>query len=269
MASRIKLTGVLLLLIALVTVSCNKEDSYDPITLSYNAYGPIFDNQTKLISIPLFGESLPISISGGDGNFSITNNSESVIGYALDGKALIIYAIVPGTGSIVIKDNSNNSYTLNVTVFSNEVPQVKVSSYAIVRGNGMDVVRKATLEQKIIADAPTGIWQFGSDNIQIGIPFVARQYLTDAEDSDYKEYTAVLQKGMPQGQTAPPVTVACCFTMKSNTEEFVLYICEPFQLDNGKLIRGNSFMKEVTSRYIAEYPEITYVYEVQSYFNQN
>lgn len=268
MTSKINFAGILLLLVALMTVSCDKEKTYEPITLLYNAYGPVFDNQSRLISVPLFGESLPIFINGGDGNFSITNNSEFV-GCTLDGKRLIIYAVAPGTGSVVIKDNSRNIYTLQVKVLSNEANQVKVSSYAIVKGVNMDVIRKATLERKIAADAPTGLWQFGSDNIQTGIPFIARQYLTDAENSGYKEYAAVLQKSIPQGQTAPPVPVACCFTMKSDTEEFVLYICEPFQLDNGKLIRGYNWVREVTSRYIAEYPEITQAFEVQSYFNQD
>ena len=271
MTSKIKFTSILLFLVAFGVISCNKEESYEPITLLYDAYGPTFDNQTKLITIPLFGESLPILINGGDGNFSITNNSQSVIDYTFDGQSLIIQAITPGTGSITIKDNSRNSYILQITVFSNEVSDVKVSSYAIVRGVNMDAWRKATLEQKIIADAPTGVLQFRPDVIKIGIPFIARQYLTNAEDSEYKEYTAVLQNGQqqPQGQMPLITEVACWFTMKSDAEEFELYICQPFHLDNGKLIRGYNFISEVTNRYIEEYPEITAAFEVQSYFNQN
>ena len=271
MTSKIKSTSILLLLFAFLAISCNKKESYEPITLSYDAYGPTFDNQTKLITIPLFGESLPILIIGGDGSFSITNNSQSLIGYTFDGRSLIIQAIMSGTGSIMIKDNSGNSYTLQITVFRNELTEVKVSSFAIVRGVDMDASRKAALEQKIIADAPIGGWrQLGSDAIKTGVPFIIRQYLTDTEDSEYKEYTAVLQNDeQPQGQMPLLTPVMCWFTMKSNAEEFELYICQPFHLDNGKLVRGYNFIREVTSRYIAEYPEITAAFEVQSSFNQN
>ena len=272
MISKIKLTSILLLLVAFLVISCSKEESYEPITLSYDAYGPTFDNQTRLIAIPLFGESLPILINGGDGNFSITNNSQSVIGCTFDGRSLVIQAIMQGTGSITIKDNSRNSYILQITVFSNGVTDVKISSYAIVRGVDMDASRKAALEQKIIADAPTGGWrQLGSDAIEIGIPFILRQYLTDAEDSEYKEYTAVLQNGnsQPQGQMPLLTPVMCWFTVKSDAEEFELYICQPFYLDNGKLVRGYNFIREVTDRYIVDYPEITAAFEVQSSFNQN
>lgn len=247
-------------------VSCDKDKTYNPITLSYDADGIVFDNQTRLISVPLFGKSLPILINGGDGDFSITNDSEFV-DCALDGKTLIIYAISPGTGSVVIKDNSHNSYTLQVTVSNKEVASAKVSSYPIVRGVGMEASRKAALERQIVADAPTGIWQFVNVYIQVGIPFIARQYLTNAENSEYKEYTAVLQEKNQHGQTAPAQVVSC-FLMKSDTEEFMLYICQPFYLDNGKLIRGYNFVKEVTSRYIAEYSEITHAFEVQSYLDQ-
>ena len=61
----------------------------------------------------------------------------------------------------------------------------------------------------------------------------------------------------------------CVFTVKSDAEEFELYICQPFYLDSGKLIRGYNFVREVTDRYIADYPEITAAFEVQSSFNQN
>lgn len=270
MISKTKLTGILLLFIAFMAVSCNdKEHSYDPITLSYDVSGQTFDNQSRLISVQLFGASLPILINGGDGHFSITNNSETIIHYTLDDKTITIYALSPGTGNLEIRDNSHNSYILQITVFSNEVPAAKMFSYAVVRGVDMDASRKADLEQKIVADAPTGGWQFSSTTISTGVPFTARLYLTDAEDSEYKEYTAVLQSGSPQDQTPPLDKVEMWFTMKSDTEEFRLYICHPFLLDNGKLVRGYSLVIEVTNRYITEYPEITHAFEVRSSYNQD
>jgi len=157
-----------------------------------------------------------------------------------------------------------------ISVPNNEATDIKVSSYAIVRGIDLSASRKAALEQKIVADAPTGGWQqLGSDAIETGIPFIIRRYLTNAEDSEYKEYTAILQNGEPQGQMPPLTAVMAWFTMKSDAEEFELYICQPFHLDNGKLVRGYNFIKEVTDRYIVDYPEITAAFEVQSSFNQN
>ncbi len=258
---RLKFIGSLLLLIAFMAVSCNKEESYDPITLSYNAYGPVFDNQSKRITIQMFNESLPLLINGGDGRFSITNNSESVIGYTLDGKTLTLQAVSYGTGSIVIHDKSGNSYTLEVFV------QVKVSSYAIVRGNDMDILRKAQLEEQIIADAPKGIWQFNTYILETGKEFKSKLFLTDAENSEYKEYDSVVQGDVPGGQTSPPAQVETWITMKSDTEEFLLFICQPFILDNGKFIRGYNLIRDVKDRYIAEYPEITHAFEVQSYYS--
>ena len=266
---RLRPIGILLLLTAFMAVSCdNTEESYDPITLSYDAYGPVFDNESKQISIPLFGESLPIVINGGDSRFSITNNSESIIGYTLDGKTLTILAISPGTGSIVIRDSSGNSYTLEVVVFNDQISKIEISSYAIVRGDDMDPSRIATLEKQIVADAPKGIWQFDTNVLETGKEFKSRLFLTDDTDSEYIEYDSVVKGDVPEGQMFPRAQIVIWITMKSDTEEFLLFICQPFKLDNGKLIRGYNLIRDVKDRYISEYPEITHAFEVQSYYPQ-
>ena len=272
MILKTKFTGMLLLLIALLSVSCSDKEEYlDSITLSYVADGVVFDNQAKLISIPLLSESLPIQINGGDGNYSITNNSTSIINHEYNGQLLVISALSTGSGSITISDNSKNSYILKINVFSNQNSTVKTYTYGHILSDGITKARRTELANKIAANAVTGAWHFQTSSVEEGKEFTARLYFTDDEESEYKEY-----KCMPKGeieslhQAAPPaVQVVLWLVMKSDTEKFVLYICQPFVLDSGKLIRGYNLVRNVTDRYITEYPEITGAWEVQSYYNQD
>lgn len=277
--AKFKIAICLLLLSAFAATSCGEKDDpqpdppYDPITLLYHeTVGIPFDNNTKRIQLMCGNLSLPIRIVGGDGVYELTNNTPQLLEYTLDGDVFTIAPVAEGEGSISIEDQSGNSYTLMVDVIKSSTPQVdgRFYTYAYIETDGMDPKKKTELEQKIIADAPEGVWDFGMSVIIEGERSIAKRYLTLDEDSEYREYNCVCKRDYPASEKAfwLPTQILTWLTMKSDDEEFVLYLCQPIVFDDGRIIRGYNLVINVTDRYINEYPEIKGAYEIQSGYRQ-
>lgn len=277
-----KSVGGMLMLLAFLVSSCTSEPNYDPIKLSYDADGVVSDNQAKYVSLDLLSKSLPLMIHGGDGNFAIANSNEELVFVEFDitTRTFVINPKSVGTGTLRIEDTAGNKFILDFRVTytppdqpptntpSNPPHEYKVSTYAIVVSESMDCVRKAELEARIVSDAPKGLWDFRSTIIQAGVPFTAWWLLTNSKDSEHKEYTTIL-KGTISDHQKPILfnaQILTWFTMKSDREEFVLYITKPpYYLDDKTIIGGYAFISDVIHRYIDDYPELTKAYELQSY----
>lgn len=265
----VKQIGSLLLLLALALVSCEKEKSYDPITLSHAiAENGDFDNEARLLTLSHTGgwmppsvfvglsdARLPLSINGGDGHYIVTNDNEKVVDIKMDGHTMRIKSVIPGSAMVTIQDRSKNTYALQINVTARSV---KVSSYAIVYSDDMDAARKAELENRIIADAPKGRWEFTNGK--------ARIYLTDAEGAEYRHYDCV-SKSDYQIPILINTQLLSWRLMRSDEEEFLFMIASPpLTLNDGRVVeRANSLACDVTHRYIDEYPEIERAYEIQIY----
>lgn len=76
-----ELLGIVLLFLSAINfVSCSDDDELSPITLEYENSNVIFDNEKRTFNLtPFSGETTPLYIKGGDGNYKITNSDKSVV----------------------------------------------------------------------------------------------------------------------------------------------------------------------------------------------
>lgn len=267
--TKIKLFVALLLLVA-SAVSCDEnKPHYDPITLSFADGSGYLNSMNISITTPMPNEFPPLLISGGDGHYTVINGNEECIAYELAGQTLTIKSIAAGRGTITIHDRTGNVCELQVHVISTQVTGARLYTYPLVKTDGMDPAKKAELEQKIVDDAPTGAWDFGATSfLEDGMVTTAKRYLTTEKDSDYLQYNCTFKGKVPANQwLLIYAQIVTWFVMKSDTEEFALFICQPFTED-GKLMRGYNLIRDVTDRYIGDYPEITRAYEIQTGYPQ-
>lgn len=259
----------LLLFVAIGIISCDKDKPYEPITLSF-ADGSGNLNSINCIGITLPEQFPPLIISGGDGHYTITNNCPECIDYEFDGRILTVKSVAAGWGNIIITDRSGNSYELQAQVTNPQISVAQLYTYPLVKTDGMDPTKKTELEYKIINDAPKGAWDFGSTSLSKGMVTIAKRYFSNTEDSEFIEYSCTFEGEAPSGHRSFAIAtqIETWFVMKSDTEEFILYLCQPF-IEDGKQMRGYNLVRDVTDKYIDDYPEITRAYEIQTGYLQS
>lgn len=262
----------MLLLMAFAAISCGEKDDpqqpdptpCDPITLTYNhdSFYSV-DNESKRIKMVLMRTKI-IFIHGGDGKYKVSNHSADKIRFYQTDSMISVNAKAIGAGSLTISDGSGNEYNLDIEVVGEGADRARVYTYPYIIAKEMDRQRKAQLQQRIIDDAPCGEWTFNTE-INEQVRYFARRYMTDDENGGYKEYE-YLNKIPNDYEIKPfwaPSEILWSRLIRSDTEEFILYYCEPFANEEGKWIRGSNYIIDVTDRYIEEYPEIIAAYEAQ------
>lgn len=149
---------LLLILTVVLTTSCTKNDS-QPIELYSVGYddqtNPVIDNQVE-IRFPAL-EKTQLRISGGDGNFAVTNSNENILMMTLIDNAIDITPLTIGNSVVTITDKSGNSYMLNVKVDYRTIGMIIEKQDIIVIGNKLSEVEKNEIREKAAMTLPVKI----------------------------------------------------------------------------------------------------------------
>jgi len=264
-----ELLGMLLLLLSTISfTSCSDDEEVSPIILEYENPNVIFDNEKRIFNITLFsGETTPLYIKGGDGNYKITNSDETVVYADLDGKKICFQAQRLGNAFIKIEDTANNSYTLSVTIkyreFANTITQRKY----IILGDELTVGDKTKLENEIKAIDLTDKYLFTYKDAENSIGSVCIWNI----DSKMKEYdfTNELIKLSDEDE----ILIAGEFklreynkvTIKGENYEEVIYVTKSFfplikTKMNNYPMPTYCYIKDLTEKYKSAYPMVEHIY---------
>ncbi len=149
---------ILTVVFSLIT-SC--KDKYSPIYLvSVADHAQITDGYLELNSFSTGDKYL---IRGGNGNYLIKNENETVVDYRYDGDTLTLLPVSIGKAHAVIADRSGNSYSLSISVNNPEDIYVVDSLSSEVEGDDLTKGEEAELKARIFEDSPVqpgGRFQF-------------------------------------------------------------------------------------------------------------
>ena len=131
--------------------ACSDSD-YAPISLvNVNDQGDRIEKNTLVINA--FNQGTSFYIQGGDGHYTIKNNSADIVDYRYNGKELTFIPVGLGTGTIVIADFAGNSMVLTIEVTNRESTYFVQELNSEVSGDRLFVGDKDELEKKIIKDS--------------------------------------------------------------------------------------------------------------------
>lgn len=153
------LLGILLMsLLTMFIVGCSK-DSNEPIQLHYSIYNdkpnPVTGNQV-LILFPT-SEKTQLVVSGGDGNFAITNSDKTIIDVSINDRLIDITPLSTGDAFVSITDKSDNLYVFSVKVYYKEYNLMVDKQDVIVIGDKLSEVQKTEIQQKAILTLPVKV----------------------------------------------------------------------------------------------------------------
>ena len=137
---------------ALLGFTACDDNDYAPIRLiNTDESGQQVKNHT--LAMYAFSKGESFYIKGGDGHYTITNNSEGIIDYRYDGKVLTFMPVGLGTATLIIRDLAKNSLVLTIEVSNRKVVLnvTGVESYA--NGRKMIVEDVDRLRQQIINES--------------------------------------------------------------------------------------------------------------------
>lgn len=145
-------------LLAVFIVSCSKDD-IEPIQLHYATYGdkptPVVDNQVSIL-FPTSGK-IQLLVSGGDGDFTISNSDKTKLDVSLDDRFMDITPLSTGNTMVTVADKSGNSYILHVKADYRENRFIVEKQDVIVIGDELSEVQKAEIRQKAILTLPVKV----------------------------------------------------------------------------------------------------------------
>ncbi len=141
------------ILLAMQLSACSDDDeALSPITLEYEDSQITFDNESRSLRLQAFGaETSPLLIKGGDGSYKVTNHSNEIVQVNYDGKKITFLPKGVGTTSVIIEDNTNNNYILNIEVDYLKLSHKVIKSITIIQGDNMTVGDKKKLEEEVKA----------------------------------------------------------------------------------------------------------------------
>lgn len=264
-----ELLGMLLLFLSAINfASCSDDDELSPITLEYEDSNVIFDNEIHTFNLtPFSGETTPLHIKGGDGNYKITNSDESVVRVNFDGTKISLQAQSLGNAFVKIEDAANNSYTLSVIIKYREFANAIVQRKYIITGDGLTVGDKTKLENEIKATDFTDKYLFTYKDAENSIGSVCvwnkdnktKEYNFTNELIKLSEENAILIAGEYKLHEYNKVTI-----QGENYSE-VLYVTRSFFSLIGT--RMNNFpnptycyIKDLTEQYKSVYPKAEHIY---------
>ena len=272
-----KLIGVLLLFLATISLaSCSDDEKLSPITLGYEDSNVIFDNERRVFNLtPFSGETTPLYIKGGDGNYNITNSDENVVQANFDGKKISLQAKKLGSAFIKIEDTANNSYTLSVTIkyreFANTITQRK---YVII-GDELTIGDKAKLENEIKITDLTERYLFTYKDAENSTGSVCvwnkdskmKEYEFTNELIKLSEEDAILIAGEYKLREYNKVTI-----QGENYEE-VIYVTKSFfplikSRMNNYPMPAYCYIKDLTEKHKSAYPKVEHIYCIYEVINK-
>ena len=264
-----KLFGILLLFLSAINfASCSNDDELSPITLEYEDSSATFDNEKRAFNLtPFSGETTPLYIKGGDGNYTITNSDESIVHVNSDGTKISLKAQAIGNAYVKIEDAANNSYTLSVTVKYREAAIAIVQRKYIIKGDELTVGDKTKLENAIKAADQTDKYLFTYKDAGNSIGSICiwdkdkqmKEYDFTDELVKLSEEDAILIAGEYKIREYNKVSIQG----KSYNE--TLYITRNFFYlisTRDILVPAYCFTKDLTEQYKPAYPKVEQVYIV-------
>lgn len=260
-------SGILImsLLAVFITTGCS-EDSNDPIQLHYTIYNdnpnPVTDNQVAIL-FPT-SDKTQLEISGGDGNFSVSNSDKTKLNVSIDRRFIDITPLSIGEAIIVITDKSGNSYILTVKVCYKEM-NIKVEKQdVIVVGDKLSEAQKAEIRQKAILTLPVNVnggfklvYNEGRE-VNKGIAFIYKDNFESTPVESIFEFKQV-EKNINGVIQQYPV---CVITINGKQREFIVnkYITPKSKAD---IMVPMAFNEDLTEQYKTEYPDVELVYTQQ------
>ncbi len=264
-----ELLGILLLFLSTISfISCSDDKDLSPIKLEYEDPSVIFDNEKRAFSLtPFSGETTPLYIKGGDGNYSITNSDDNVVHVNFDGKKISLQAQGLGNAFIKIEDTANNSYTLSVTIKYREFANAIAQRKCVIIGNELTAEDKTKLENEIKATDLTDKYLFTYKDAEYSTGSVS-VWSTDGKMKEYdftnkhiklSEEEEILIAGEHILRAYNIVTIQ---GENYNDEFFVttnfFHLIETRMSVKPKL--DYCFIKDLTERYKSAYPKAEQIY---------
>ncbi len=263
-----ELLGIVLLFLSAINfVSCSDDDELSPITLEYENSNVIFDNEKRTFNLtPFSGETTPLYIKGGDGNYKITNSDKSVVHVNFDGTKISLQAKSLGNAFVKIEDTANNSYTLSVTIKYKELANAIIQRKYIITGDELTVGDKNKLENEIKATDLTDKYLFTYKDAENSIGSVciwnkdnkAKEYDFTNELIKLSEENVILIAGEYKLREYNKVTI-----QGENYSE-ILYVTKDFfpliETKSDYLRPQYCYIKDLTEQYKLVYPKVAHIY---------
>lgn len=264
-----ELLGILLLFLSVISFTgCSDNEKLSPITLEYENPHVIFDNEKCALNLnPFSGETTPLYIKGGDGNYKITNSDENVVYANFDGEKITLQAKGLGNAFIKIEDTANNSYILSVTIKYKELETAIIQRKYIITGDELTVEDKAKLENEIKATDRTAKYLFTYKDAEDSTGSVCiwnkdnkmQEYTFTNEPIKLSEEDAILIAGKYPLREYNKVTI-----QKGNDSEVMYMTRDFFPLLETRMNYTPKprycYIKDLTEKYKPTYPEIEHIY---------
>ena len=259
------ISGLLLIcILSSLIISCgkDKEDVFQPITLSFGNGDPINNNIDFVLSESV--STLELFIKGGDESYKVSNSNDDVISVQQKEAKIILTPLIIGKSTITINDNSKNSYSLSIIVTSSAIG---LSSYkCLIYGDNLTNEDKTSLETEMLS-LIKGYKFIYNDDRRTG---VCRMFFDKIDGKKYDEYDFVTLGEIPE--SCKPIMfqeqIISWWTLKSETEDTVLFITN--YIGQTKNMAGtrmptmsNSLVIDATNRYKAKYSNLEKAYIVQ------
>lgn len=250
-------TAMWILLISFFTfcwVSCDK-DSNEPLSLDQ-----VENNSIKLY----YGSKGGVTIIGGDGNYSFSCDSSLLKAKMTSRNYISFEALGVGNAAVTIKDQSGNSYTLNVLISYKTENIVVTKLDATVVGNDMTTDEKKELKEKALTTIPVKIgggYKFvyteneNQDNTN-GIVFIyPEKYGNDSIKGTFERSIMKEAYGSSSYST---------YTLHyKNTDRTFLLMQYSGQVTKSIGYQTIQFAEDLKGQYETEYPNVEQVYTSQ------
>lgn len=261
-----KLSVIIAILVTAISfVSCSK-DSNEPIQLHYAIYNdkpnPVIDNQVAIL-FPT-SDKTQLVISGGDGNFSISNSDKTILNISINDRFIDITPLSIGDATVTIIDKSGNSYTLNVKVYYREIKLIVDKQDVIVIGDKLSEEQKAAIQQKAILTLPVkvngGFKLVYNEGLQTGKgkAFIYKDHFEDMTDESTFEIKRIKIEVNEMIREYPAYVIM----IDGKQREFIMnkYIAPQ---SKGDMIVTMALHEVLTEQFKTDYPDVEMVYTQQ------
>lgn len=250
--------------------SCSEDEGLNPITLVYEDPQILFDNEGRSFTLtPFGGETTPLYIKGGDGNYKITNSNEEVVRVNYDGTKISFQAQSLGDATIKIEDTAHSSYILSITVKYREFTTKVVKRKYSIKGDELTVGQKAKLEEEIKTTDRTDKYVFTYKDAENSKGSVC------IEDEEGKRKVCDFTDELIKLSEEDAIVIAGKYKlyeynkviMEGESDREVIYVTKNFlPLLETKMVSyprpTYCYIKDLTERYKSLYPEVEQIWVI-------
>lgn len=256
-------------LVSLCFLSCNDDDNILPITLAYEDV--VYDDSNSALFLSNSLEKISIQIKGGDGNYTSTNDNETILSIECNQNTISLKPLIIGQAKITITDGLGNSYSLIVTVIDPNITAFPSHTDCLIHGDNLSEQDKADLVEDIRTHSLYGGFRFISD-INGTKTGKLRLYPTNYDGTEYEEFDYVLDGELSDNLKPNLIDtqIYSWYPLTSGNEELCLYITRYWKPENAIQLRSDmisltTIVMDVTTRYKAKYTELTKAYVIYRY----